>query len=91
VADYLENTKAAFDSAASSFDDDDLKNPILQWMRKTVYKIYLENFPAGSKLLELNAGTGIDAVYLSGHGMKVLATDISPKMLAVLDEKIKKH
>jgi len=88
---YLENTKAAFDSAAAGFDQDDTGNGILQWMRHAAYKIYLKNFNAGSKLLELNAGTGIDAVYLSGKGMNVLATDISPKMLGVLEEKIERN
>ena len=91
MTDYLENTKSAFDSAAASFDEDDMQNGILQWMRKVVYRVYLDNFPKNSKLLELNAGTGIDAVFLSRHDIKVLATDISPKMLAVLDEKIKKN
>jgi len=86
---YLENTKAAFDSAAKAFDEDDRQNGILQWMRKVVHKIYLDNFHFGSKLLELNAGTGIDAVFLAEHDIKVLATDISPGMLAVLEEKIK--
>jgi len=91
MPDYLENTKAAFDNAASGFDEDDAGNGILQWMRNIVYKVYLNNFIAGSKLLELNAGTGIDAVYLSGKGMKVLATDISPKMLEILESKIIKN
>jgi len=91
MLDYLENTKAAFDNASISFDEDDLNNPILQWMRKAVHNIYLKNFTSGSRLLELNAGTGIDAVYLSKHGMKILATDISPKMLEVLELKIKKE
>lgn len=89
MSDYLENTRTVFNNIAGSYDELDNQNPILKWMRKVVYKIYLTNFRPGSKLLELNAGTGIDAVYLAAHGLDVLATDISPKMLTVLDNKIK--
>jgi SAM-dependent methyltransferase len=91
MPDYIHHTRAAFDSAAETFDKDDLGNPILAWMRNVVHKVYLENFSPGSKLLELNAGTGIDAAYLCSRGMNVLATDISPKMLAELNRKIEKY
>jgi ubiquinone/menaquinone biosynthesis C-methylase UbiE len=42
----------------------------------------------GSHILELNAGTGEDAVYFAGEGHTVHATDISPGMLNQLDAKI---
>ncbi len=86
---YLQNTQQAFDSAAETFDSDDYKNGILQWMRTTVHKIYLNNFKRGDLLLELNSGTGIDAVFLSHNGIKVYATDISPKMIEILRTKVK--
>lgn len=86
---YLQNTKEAFDSTAAGFDEDDYKNPILQWMRSVVYRIYLENFKKGDQLLELNSGTGIDAVFLAQKGIKVYATDISPKMIERLEAKVK--
>jgi methylase of polypeptide subunit release factors len=52
-------------------------NPILVWMRGLVRDIYLRNFKRGDRLLELNAGTGADAVFLAGRGIEVFATDIS--------------
>ncbi|HLP94828.1 MAG TPA: class I SAM-dependent methyltransferase [Saprospiraceae bacterium] len=39
------------------------------------------------KALELNAGTGEDALWLSKQGWQVLATDISPDMLLVAQHK----
>jgi ubiquinone/menaquinone biosynthesis C-methylase UbiE len=87
--DYLQKTKEAFDSSAKTFDEEDLKNPVLQWMRSVIYGIYLNNFKKGDRLLELNSGTGIDAVFLAGRGIKVCATDISPKMIEMLEEKVK--
>jgi ubiquinone/menaquinone biosynthesis C-methylase UbiE len=81
---YLEHTREAFNSIAPAFDKSDKANPILLWMRSVVYKIYLQNIPAGSNVLELNAGTGIDAMFLASNGIKVFATDISDKMISIL-------
>jgi len=90
VEDYLIHTKDSFNKISDSFDEEDRENAILQWMRNTVYEIYLSYFRKGDKLLELNAGTGIDAVYLASKGIKVLATDISDDMLGRLKDKIEK-
>ncbi len=60
-------------------------------MREIVHKVYLNNFNEGNELLELNAGTGIDALFLAGHGIRVFATDISDKMIEIIKEKVKKQ
>ncbi|MCI0716611.1 MAG: class I SAM-dependent methyltransferase [Chlorobi bacterium] len=91
MIDFLQKTKEAFDNTAAGFDEDDFKNPVLQWMRSVVYGIYLDNFRKGNRLLELNSGTGIDAVFLAKNGIKVYATDISPKMLEILEAKIQSN
>ena len=39
------------------------------------------------RLLELGAGTGQDSVFFAGHGLRVVATDLSPKMVACCREK----
>jgi SAM-dependent methyltransferase len=57
-------------------------------MRGIVHEVYLGNFKAGDELLELNAGTGTDALFLASRGIKVLATDISDKMVGIIKEKI---
>ena len=88
MEDYLIHTKDSFNKISDSFDEEDNQNAILQWMRNTVYEIYLSYFKKGDKLLELNAGTGIDAVYLASKGIKILATDISDEMISKLKEKI---
>jgi len=88
MEDYLIHTKNSFDQIADTFDEEDRSNEILQWMRDTVYEIYLRDFKKGDRLLELNAGTGIDAVFLSRKGLKIFATDISDNMIDILNEKI---
>jgi ubiquinone/menaquinone biosynthesis C-methylase UbiE len=46
-------------------------------------EVFLRYFPPGSSLLELNCGTGTDAIALAHHGMTIRATDDSPAMVAV--------
>ncbi len=53
-------------------------------MRKLVHGVYLKYIPEGSSILELNAGTGVDAVFLAEQGYNVFATDISEEMIKVL-------
>ena len=89
--DFLAHTKESFNKIADAFDEQDKANPIIGWMRDIVHDVYLKHFKAGDSLLELNSGTGIDAVFLAGKGISVFATDISPKMQSYLLEKINKN
>lgn len=84
-------TKSAFNAIAADYDLRDNQNPILKWMRKLVHGVYLKYIPAGGKILELNAGTGIDAVFLAEKGYSVYATDISDEMINEIKAKIKKQ
>jgi ubiquinone/menaquinone biosynthesis C-methylase UbiE len=86
---FTENTRQAFDKIAGSYDRDSNQNPILMWMRGIVQKVYLNEIYAGSNVLELNSGTGIDAVFLAENGINILATDISPGMMNIVRGKAK--
>ncbi len=63
---------------------------IIQYKRKRVREHMLRYLQPGSQLLELNCGTGEDALYFAGKGFSVHATDISPGMLDMLEQKMKK-
>lgn len=89
--DYLVHTKASFDKIADEYDVKDNANEILQWMRNAVHKIYLKHFNSGSNILELNCGTGIDAVFLAQNGMNITATDISPNMVKIAQKRVTKE
>ena len=60
-------------------------------MRSLVHKIYLQYIPKGGSILELNAGTGVDAIFLADEGYKVYATDISDLMINEIQAKVKKQ
>lgn len=49
--------------------------------REIVWQELGRTFRAGQRVLELNCGTGIDAVHLAERGVRVLACDISPRMI----------
>jgi len=48
----------------------------------------LAAFQEGDRVLELACGTGEDAVHLGRHGVRVLATDASPGMVAEARRKV---
>jgi len=80
----------AFSRTAEKYDSFAIDHPNQSRMRKKVYS-HLERFvPAGSRLLELNAGTGTDAVELARRGYSIHATDIAPGMLERLQNKVQR-
>jgi len=50
-------------------------------MRAAVWRRTDRLVPAGSRVLELNCGTGVDAAHLAARGVQVLATDIAAGMV----------
>jgi ubiquinone/menaquinone biosynthesis C-methylase UbiE len=80
----------AFSRTAQRYDSFAQDHPHLTYMREKVYAHVSRLVPHGSRILELNAGTGTDAVQLAQRGYFVHATDIAPGMLARLPEKVQK-
>src|ERR1700723_1431044 len=83
-----QNVSNAFSKQSSSFDETDAGNEILQWMRSRVYEKVLEVWRSGEHILEINAGTGIDALFFAQKGFFVHATDNAPGMLKTLEKKV---
>lgn len=83
----LENVNKAFSKQSAAFDELDLSNQILQDMRQQVYGHVRKFMKPESKILELNAGTGIDAVHFINEGHTVHATDLSDGMIRELRSK----
>jgi len=87
--DFLQNTKTAFNKASKDYDTHENHNIILKWMRGIVQSVYLKYLRSGDEVLELNSGTGIDAVFLAQQGINVFATDISDEMISIINGKVK--
>ncbi len=77
----------AFSRQSGEFDAIDEANPLIGWVRERVRSECLDLISPGDRLLELNAGTGIDSVFFAEQGVHVLATDQAPGMLTQLRSK----
>jgi ubiquinone/menaquinone biosynthesis C-methylase UbiE len=78
----------AFSNQSLHFDDDDSQNPLLQAMRLQVYRHVSKFIKNPSRILELNSGTGIDALHFVQQGHSVHATDLSNGMIEAIKKKI---
>jgi ubiquinone/menaquinone biosynthesis C-methylase UbiE len=81
---------AAFSKQALVFDAHDAGNAIIHYKRERVREHVLRYLPAGGSILELNAGTGEDAVFFARRGYSVHATDIAEGMLEMLRAKVQR-
>jgi SAM-dependent methyltransferase len=77
-----------FDSMAADYDRSFSDTLIGTLMRRAVWRRLDACFRSGERVLELNCGTGEDAIYLGRRGVRVLATDIAPAMLDVTRGKV---
>jgi ubiquinone/menaquinone biosynthesis C-methylase UbiE len=80
----------AFSLRARAYDEFANDHPHLTRMRSKVYSHIERVVPPGAAILELNAGTGTDAVELARRGYRVHATDIAPGMLERIHEKVER-
>lgn len=80
--------KEAFTRQSEIFNEYEDKNQILKWMRSVTREHVLKHLKKGDRILELNAGTGLDATYFAGKGYRIHCTDISEGMLGKLAAKV---
>jgi ubiquinone/menaquinone biosynthesis C-methylase UbiE len=73
----------AFDRLAASYDSTFTESLIGRAQRNVVWNALKRTFRAGDRVLELNCGTGEDAILLAGRGVSVVACDASDGMIEV--------
>ena len=82
-----------FDHMATSYDAVFTNSAIGQLQRSQVWR-YIESIMPqlnGFDMLELNCGTGEDAVLFSDRGFNIIATDISEEMLKVTQQRVQQY
>ncbi len=80
----------AFDSIAEVFDSA-LENDITRRLRAKIYSIVDSYVKPEAAVLDINCGTGIDAIHFHEQGYHVTGIDISPNMIAVARDKAAKN
>ena len=85
-ASYQKEAAEAFNKQSGIFDALYHSNKIVQYKRKRVRDHVEQYLKPNSSILELNAGTGDDAIYFAAKGHTVHATDIAVDMQEVLEK-----
>jgi ubiquinone/menaquinone biosynthesis C-methylase UbiE len=78
----------AFDSIASSYDRIFTESSVGKAQRAQITAQIDCTFHAGDRVLELNCGTGEDALALARRGVSVTAYDASPAMIEVANVRV---
>jgi ubiquinone/menaquinone biosynthesis C-methylase UbiE len=84
-----QKTALAFTSQSAIFDVTSSQNTVIQYKRLRVRQHVKAYLSPNSRILELNSGTGEDAIWFAKNECQVHATDISAGMMQVLIQKIK--
>jgi SAM-dependent methyltransferase len=83
--------ESPFDVLAETYDSDFTKSSIGKLQRKRVWKLLvpiLQSYNRTLKILEINCGTGEDALYFAEMGHAVFATDASAVMIEKAQQKL---
>lgn len=90
LPDHINELRAAeaFTKQSKVFDRLYNSDAIIQYKRQRVREHILQYAQPGCSMLELNCGSGEDAMFFAGKGFSVHATDISTGMLDVMKEKV---
>ena len=82
---------AAFDRIAEDYDQRFTDTLIGRAQRDAVWRVLAQTWKKDDRVLELNCGTGEDAIFLAGNGISVLACDASRQMIAKAQQHLKHH
>ncbi len=77
----------AFDTIAARYDEGFTQTATGRLQRAVVHAFLEHKIAPGAEVLELNCGTGEDAVWLARRGCRVLATDLSAEMVQCAADK----
>jgi SAM-dependent methyltransferase len=80
---------APFDAVADDYDELFTASRIGQAQRASVWMELKKAFRSGDRVLEIGCGTGVDACFLGSCGVRVMACDSSPRMLAVATRRVR--
>jgi ubiquinone/menaquinone biosynthesis C-methylase UbiE len=79
---------AAFDRIAQDYDQKFTESLIGRAQRDAVWKVLRRTFRTNDNILELNCGTGEDAIFLASNGISVFALDASPQMISRAEQRL---
>ena len=82
--------QAPFDARADAYDEQFTNSLIGRAQRKAVWRELERAFRPGERVLEINCGTGVDALHLASLGVEVVACDSSSRMIEVARQRLRR-
>jgi ubiquinone/menaquinone biosynthesis C-methylase UbiE len=87
----IQPKSSPFDGLAAAYDDLFTTSQIGLAQRQAVWSKLHRVFRPGNRILEINCGTGVDAVYLARMEVRVLALDSSAGMVAATERRLEQE
>ena len=87
AAAYHDRVRGYFDGLAADYDRGVSSNTLDRHLRAVSNAVLARAYRPSDRVLEVGAGTGLETLPLARRGTRVVATDISSRMLARLSEK----
>jgi SAM-dependent methyltransferase len=84
----IPSTQLYWDGAAETYEQDFTDTIIGQALRRAVWRELDCVFKVGERIVEMNCGTGIDAVHLAERKISVVACDISQRMIELARQRV---
>ena len=84
----FEPPPAPFDACAERYDDVFTNSRVGRAQRASVWREMDLLFKPGQRILEINCGTGVDALHLAESGVRVVACDASRKMIGAARDRL---
>ncbi len=83
----LDSINKGFSNISHQYEMLDKTSSLILWMRDRIRAHLIKNLSATGTILEINCGSGIDAVYLAKKGYEVHATDVAGGMIDYVKSK----
>lgn len=78
-----------FDQMAKEYDNVFTRSMIGRAQRDAVWRVLMQTFQSGDHVLELNCGTGEDALFLARNSISVTACDASEQMIEIASSRLR--
>lgn len=84
----FQSDPAVFDSLAAAYDESFTATDLGHILRARVWRHLAKHYRSGQYILDLACGTGEDALWLAGRGLRVTALDGSAEMVRMTAKKV---
>ena len=91
VVAVLGDTRRAFDGVAPTYHASNVANPLLDAMRRSLWRAVERYAAPGAHLLDVGCGPGTDEVQYAARGYRVTAVDWSPAMAHETRRRVRDH